>query len=88
MADATHPLVSASLPLELPNPPHTMNESTVIPLDALANAYAASWSAQRPAPETVRPANRAELRGALEANEVFLSHMEILPEYSRCGINE
>ena len=65
-----------------------MNESSVLPLDALANAYAARWSAQRPAPETVRPASRAELRGALEANEVFFSLMEMLPNYSRSGINE
>lgn len=65
-----------------------MNESSVASLNDLANNYAARWSAACPAPETVRPATRAELHGALEANEVFLSRMEMLPDYSRCGINE
>lgn len=34
------------------------------------------------------PTSRAELCGALEANEVFFSSMEILPDYAHCGINE
>lgn len=65
-----------------------MNKSSVPTLDDLANHYAARWSAERPAPEAVRPANRTELHRALEANEVFLCLTEFLPDYSRCGINE
>lgn len=65
-----------------------MNESSVATLDDLANSYAARWSAESPAPEAVRPGNRAELRRTLEANEVFLCLTEYLPDYSRCGINE
>lgn len=63
-----------------------MKESSIASLDDLANDYAARWSAQRPAPEPVRPASRAELRVALEANEVFLYLTEFLPIRPRCGI--
>lgn len=69
-------------------PSLTMNPSPTDFLDTLANDYADRWSAERPASETVRPANRAALRSALEANEAFHFHLEILPDYSRCGINE
>lgn len=65
-----------------------MNEPPAIPLADLANAYAARWSAERPAPEMVCPANRTERRRALEASEAFYFHLEILPDYSHCGINE
>ncbi len=46
------------------------------------------WGPERQVSRSVRPANRTELRGALEANEVFLSLLEIRPDYSHCGINE
>lgn len=65
-----------------------MNEAPVTTRSAHAHASAAGWPPETPAPRGVRPASRAELRGALEANEVFFSLMEILPDYSRCGINE
>ena len=65
-----------------------MNTTPVASLDDLANDYAVRWAAGRPVPDSVRPANGAELHGALEANEAFLFLMEILPDYSRCGINE
>lgn len=65
-----------------------MNKSSVASLDDLADNYAARWSAERPAPDAVRPARRTELRQTLEANEAFLYLTEFLPDYSRCGINE
>lgn len=65
-----------------------MNQSSSNPLEDLADQYAARWSAGRPAPETVRPTRRTELRQTLEANEAFLYLTEFLPDYSRCGINE
>lgn len=66
----------------------TMNESSVSSLLVSNNSAPARWSPERPASASVRPANRTELRGALEANEVFLAFMEILPDYAHCGINE
>ena len=65
-----------------------MNESLVNPRPRIFNSPVTRWSPEHPASETVRPANRTELRGALEADEVLFSLMEILPDYSRCGINE
>ena len=65
-----------------------MNAAPTDALETLANDYAAHGSAERPASERVRPANPIELHRALEANEAFLCHWEILPDYSRCGINE
>ncbi len=65
-----------------------MNTLQASSLDTLANDYAARWSAGLQAEETVQPAKRAELRGVMEANEVFFFHMEILHDYSRSGINE
>ena len=65
-----------------------MNESPVPFLVVPNNTDIARRSPDRTASASVRPANRSELRGALEANEVFLALMEILPDYSRCGINE
>lgn len=65
-----------------------MNEPSTIPLADLANEYAARWSAERPLPETMRPTNRTEPLVAPEANEAFYVHLEISPDYSRCGINE
>ena len=66
----------------------TMNEPSATSLLVSNNAATARWSPERPPSGLVRPANRTELRGALEANEVFLAYMEILPDYARCGINE
>jgi len=63
-----------------------MKESSVTSLDDLANDYAARWSARRPAPEPVRPATRAELRVALEADEVFLYLTEFLPDHRHRAI--
>lgn len=65
-----------------------MNESTITLPPPSFNTTAARWASEPPAPRAVRPASRTELRGALEANEVFFSLMEILPDYARCGINE
>ena len=65
-----------------------MSEPQTIPLDTLANSYAARWSAARPALEADRPPRRTELRGAIEGNEIFFSLMEMLPDHSRSGINE
>ena len=46
------------------------------------------WATEQPDARRVRPANRTELVQALEANEVFLSFAEWLPDHSRSGINE
>ncbi len=59
-----------------------MKKSPDADLDNLANAYAARWAAERPLPDGVGPANRTELHRALEANEVFFSRMEMLPDYA------
>ncbi|MEQ2009407.1 MAG: hypothetical protein ABMA26_21710 [Limisphaerales bacterium] len=65
-----------------------MNQSPSTSLLDSNSLATARWSSEQAATRTVRPANRIELRGALEANEVFLAFMEILPDYSHCGINE
>lgn len=65
-----------------------MNEPPAIPLADLANEYAARWSAERPLPETMRPTNRNTQLPPPETNEAFYVHLEIAPDYSRCGINE
>lgn len=65
-----------------------MSTTPVANLDDLANDYAARWSAARPVPNRVRPADDAERPGALEANGTLLYFTEILLDYSRCGINE
>lgn len=65
-----------------------MNESTVSPLDDLANEYAARWSAERPAPEAAQPVGRTGSGGLPATSEMFLLLTEFLPDYSRSGINE
>lgn len=65
-----------------------MNESTAAPRLSFATPSAVCWTPEPPPSWSVRPASRTELRGALEANEVFFSLLEITPDYSHCGINE
>ena len=65
-----------------------MDTPSVASLDELANEYAARWADERPLRDSVRPANVTNLHRALEANEAYAFLVEILPDYSRCGINE
>ncbi len=63
-----------------------MNESLVPPIPTPASV--AQGTPELPGSRAVRRASRAELHAALEANEVFFSHMEMPSDYSRSGINE
>ncbi len=65
-----------------------MNQSASTSRLVSAAPAAARWAPEFPAAFRVRPANRTELRGALEANEVFLSLLENLPDASHCETRE
>jgi hypothetical protein len=65
-----------------------MNNMFLRPAVTMADESRLSTAADAVVLASLRPASRAELRGALEANEVFFASMEILPDYAHCGINE
>lgn len=65
-----------------------MKESSVSPLFQLRAARSGPVSGCHPHTSAVLPSSRTEPRMVIEDNEVLLSLMEILPDYSRCGINE